>query len=164
MCRGWRREEQDDEPRALSDRGLMTVMLGLLAEGPASGYGLLQRLEERLGEVFSIGPGGVYPLLHLMEDRGYVTVAQDGGSRVHTVTEEGHQFLAERKEALEGFWQRVDQGRYRAEVFGLMQALRALAWELRNEEEEGALPPEKRQAIREAISNARRAIDEALAS
>lgn len=68
-----------------------TALLALLAEGPGHGYDLINRLEERSGGAWRPSPGSIYPTLQLLEDEDLVTVAEDDGKRVYTITDSGRE-------------------------------------------------------------------------
>ncbi len=72
------------------------ALLSALSDGPAHGYELIQRLEERTGGRWKPSPGSVYPTLQMMEEAGLVTAAQQDEKRVYSVTDEGKKLLAER--------------------------------------------------------------------
>jgi DNA-binding PadR family transcriptional regulator len=65
------------------------AVLSALADGPANGYEVMQRLEERSGGLWRPSPGSVYPLLQLLEDEGLVRSEQAEGARTYTLTETG---------------------------------------------------------------------------
>ncbi len=76
------------------------VVLGLLAEGPAHGYDLLERARERsLGFWVEVGTASVYQALRRLESAGAVTGrAQEGTEgpdrRVYRITSSGRARLA----------------------------------------------------------------------
>jgi DNA-binding PadR family transcriptional regulator len=77
----------------------MTVrssLLGLLAESPATGYGLKQRYEERTGALWPVNIGQVYKTLARLEGDGLVTRGGDGGDDAspYELTERGRDELA----------------------------------------------------------------------
>lgn len=75
-----------------------TALLALLAEGPGHGYDLINRLEERSGGAWRPSPGSIYPTLQLLEDEDLVTVADDEGKRVYTITDTGREEADRRME------------------------------------------------------------------
>ena len=83
--------------RARTRRGdVRRVLLSALREGPAHGYEIMQRLENRSGGIWRPSPGSVYPTLQMLEDEGLVRSEQREGTRVYELTDEG------RKEAEAG--------------------------------------------------------------
>lgn len=54
-------------------RGYLDLMLlAALADGPAHGYLVIQRMRERSDGVFDYPEGSVYPALHRLEEAGMV--------------------------------------------------------------------------------------------
>lgn len=64
-------------------------VLWALAEGPAHGYEVMRRLEERTAGMWRPSPGSVYPMLQMLEDEGLVRSSTDGGTRTYELTEAG---------------------------------------------------------------------------
>lgn len=73
------------------------ALLELLAERPRHGYELIKELEQRYGGFYRPSPGTVYPTLQLLEEEGHLTMAEQDGKRVYTVTESGRRLLEERR-------------------------------------------------------------------
>lgn len=72
------------------------VLLVALLDGPAHGYELIRRLEERSGGLWRPSAGSVYPTLQQMEDEGLVTSTSEpqdggGGKRVYELTDAGRE-------------------------------------------------------------------------
>jgi DNA-binding PadR family transcriptional regulator len=65
------------------------ALLRALADGPAHGYEVIRRLEERSGGLWRPSAGSVYPTLQLLEEQGLLTSHEDGGKRVYELTEQG---------------------------------------------------------------------------
>lgn len=78
------------------------ALLGALADGPAHGYELIQRLEERTQGRWKPSPGSVYPTLQLLEEQGFVRGEQCDDKRVYSITEAGQTELATRTEEAGG--------------------------------------------------------------
>lgn len=72
------------------------ALLAALQDGPAHGYELIQRLEERTGGRWKPSPGSVYPTLQLLEEAGLVTAGQQDDKRVYTISDAGTAALQER--------------------------------------------------------------------
>ncbi len=97
---GWRefRMERGD---------LRYVILDLLKERPSYGYELIQALEERFHGFYSPSAGTVYPTLQWLQDLGYVSVAEQDGRKMYTITDEGRRFLTDRQEKVDEVWERM---------------------------------------------------------
>jgi DNA-binding PadR family transcriptional regulator len=65
------------------------LLLAALLDGPAHGYELMQRLEERTGGRWRPSPGSVYPHLQLLEDEGLARGRDDNGRKVYELTGTG---------------------------------------------------------------------------
>ena len=77
---------------------IRTALLSALTDGPAHGYELIGRLEEKSGGTWRPSPGSVYPTLQLFEDEGLVRSEQRDGKRVYELTDAGRSEAAERVE------------------------------------------------------------------
>lgn len=82
--RGWgggrRRARRGDIRRAV---------LSALSEGPAHGYEVMRRLENRSGGAWRPSPGSVYPTLQMLEDEGLVRAEMHDGTRTYQLTDTG---------------------------------------------------------------------------
>lgn len=69
------------------------LLLSILSEEPAHGYGLVERLTELSGGAFALPEGTVYPALHRLERDGLVASRWLAGSgrrrRVYRLTARG---------------------------------------------------------------------------
>ena len=90
------------------ERGdLRYVLLDLLKDRPSYGYELIQALEERFHGFYTPSAGTVYPTLQWLQDLGYLSVAEQDGRKVYTVTDEGRSHLEERKAKVDEVWRRM---------------------------------------------------------
>jgi len=92
-----------------------------LSEKPMHGYGLIQEL----GKTYQrpVSAGLIYPTLQELEDRGYVTSAQEEGKKVYSITGEGRSCLEQNR----GLVERLKAGREYADRmgrFGFVQDLK----------------------------------------
>jgi len=54
-------------------RGTLDLLvLKVLAQGPAHGYAIARRIQERSGGVLQVEEGSLYPALHRLERRGWL--------------------------------------------------------------------------------------------
>ncbi len=96
--------EGPGEGRRFFGRGdVKFALLNLLQERPMHGYEMIKALEDRSGGFYAPSAGSVYPTLQLLEDRGFVTVAETEGKKVYSITDAGRAALAERQERGEDF-------------------------------------------------------------
>lgn len=161
---GWRgmRMERGD---------LRYVILDLLKERPSYGYEIIQALEERFHGFYSPSAGTVYPTLQWLQDLNYVSVAEQDGRKVYTITDEGRAFLAERRERVEEIWERMggrwggphmhdewhDFGR---EMRDLGRDMRDMFKDVRHEARR--LSPDKLGRVRDVVAQAGREIERIL--
>lgn len=86
------------------------LTLAVLAAAPAHGYEVAERLRQQSDGVFDLPEGTIYPALHRLEARGWVTsswtLAGGRKRRVYALTGRGHrQLAAQRRE-----WDRFTAG------------------------------------------------------
>lgn len=84
------------------------LVLRILVEGPQHGYGILQAIRERSGDVLDFTEGTIYPLLHTLEEEGLVTavwevLASGRRRKTYAVTPAGEQRLSEARQQWERF-------------------------------------------------------------
>jgi PadR family transcriptional regulator, regulatory protein PadR len=76
------------------------LILKALSVESFHGWGISARIQELSGEVFSIGQGSLYPALHRMEERGWVTsywrtTENNRIARYYQLSPEGRSALAD---------------------------------------------------------------------
>jgi len=81
---------------------IRTAVMAILAEDPAHGYDVIQRLEEKTEGAWRPSPGSVYPTLQLLEDEGLARSFERDGKRVYELTEPGRAETAQRIEQAGG--------------------------------------------------------------
>jgi PadR family transcriptional regulator PadR len=83
------------------------LILRLLADREMYGYELVQAIEAATGQAIKLGEGVVYPVLHALEESGYLRARRkpvNGRTRVYyTVTGTGKKRLA----SVMGEWARI---------------------------------------------------------
>lgn len=79
------------------------LILKLLEDGDKYGYEMIEELERRSDHTFDMKAGTLYPLLHTLEGKGWITAydAQIGGRtrRYYHLTKTGKDALQEKEEA-----------------------------------------------------------------
>jgi DNA-binding PadR family transcriptional regulator len=83
------------------------ALLSLLEDGPAHGYELMKRLEERSGGMYQASAGTVYPVLQQLEDEDLVRAHEQDGKNVYELTDAGRDELRLNKEGVERIWKRA---------------------------------------------------------
>ena len=87
------------------------VVLEILSRGRMYGYELSEAIEQRSGDILTLGRGTLYPLLYNLEAKGLVTAEwQDSENgrkrRYYSITGKGKNQLARQKEQ----WLQLQQG------------------------------------------------------
>jgi DNA-binding PadR family transcriptional regulator len=91
---------------------IRNAILLALGDGPANGYEVMGRLEERSGGIWRPSPGSVYPTLQMLEDEGLVRSTTGEGRRTFELTEAGTAAATEAHAARSGRapWEQDDDG------------------------------------------------------
>jgi PadR family transcriptional regulator len=96
---------------------LDVLILKVVALGPSHGYAIAQRLQQMSGDVLQVQQGSLYPALHRLEKRRWLTAewaASDTGreARFYSLTRLGRQQLDE---------QRANWDRLSAAISGILR-------------------------------------------
>ena len=74
-----------------------TMLLKLLSEKDMYGYEMIETLRSRSQNVFELKAGTLYPLLHALESKNYLTSYEQEGvgkmRKYYSITDEGRKFL-----------------------------------------------------------------------
>src|SRR5436305_12752013 len=88
------------------------LILATVADAPAHGYAILQRLKQRSGGAFALAEGTIYPALHRLERDGLLSSSwsTEGGRRrrVYRITRGGKAALETRRHEWMLFSQAVE--------------------------------------------------------
>lgn len=83
------------------------LLLRLLEGKDMYGYEMIEALEQKSNNVFSMKAGTLYPLLHLLEEKEYLTCYEkeaNGKTRkYYHLTREGKKYLKSKKEEWQEF-------------------------------------------------------------
>ena len=139
------------------------ALLSLLDDGPAHGYELMKRLEERSGGMYKASAGTVYPVLQQLEDEGLVRPQEDDGKKVYHLTDQGREELERHEEQVERIWKRaggwkewgVNMGPETAEIWGSWGRLTKSAFKAASRSDF-----EETEKIREILDRARKELEE----
>ena len=79
------------------------LILSLLAKSESYGYQLIQEVKERSGDQIKWTDGMIYPVLHRMEDNGWIKsrwVEMENGRKrkYYSIKKDGHQVLQDKRE------------------------------------------------------------------
>jgi PadR family transcriptional regulator, regulatory protein PadR len=86
------------------------LILKVVALGPLHGYAIAQRLQQISREVIQVQQGTLYPALHRLENRGYLTAEwkpSDTGraAKFYRLTRKGRAYMASEAES----WRRLTE-------------------------------------------------------
>ena len=89
------------------------VVLQILSRGPMYGYELSQAIEQRSGDILTLGKGTLYPLLYNLEAKKLVsaqweTTESGRNRRYYSITGKGEEELAQQKAQLQGLAKGLD--------------------------------------------------------
>lgn len=89
------------------------LVLRLLEERDMYGYQITEELTARSQNVFEMKSGTLYPLLHTLEQKGFVTAYEqmEGGRerRYYAITAEGRRQLSEKRQEWESYSDAVNR-------------------------------------------------------
>ena len=84
------------------------ALLSLLKDGPAHGYELMVRLEERCHGTYKASAGTIYPTLQQLEDEGLVKVSAAQGKKTYSLTAEGEREVQRNAQGVDEVWRRAE--------------------------------------------------------
>jgi DNA-binding PadR family transcriptional regulator len=91
------------------ERGdLKFVILRLVSKRPMHGYEVMKALEEESKGYYRPSPGSVYPTLQMLQDEGYVTVEEQEGKKIYTITDAGVTYLGDNEDVVDDVFDRVE--------------------------------------------------------
>ncbi len=105
-----------------------SAILSLLAEAPASGYGLMKSIAEKTNDAWHPSPGSVYPTLAQLVDEQLIEATDPSAARSDfRLTDAGQTYIEEHAEQIAAAWN-IDaddeHGQLRGSAMKLMGALR----------------------------------------
>lgn len=87
------------------------LILRLLEEKDMYGYEMIENLQKKSQNVFNLKAGTLYPLLHSLENKGYLkSYEMEANGKVrkyYSLTKEGKRYLKEKKEEWQEYIQAV---------------------------------------------------------
>lgn len=97
--------------KTLLSGSMSMLILRLLSEKDMYGYEMIDTLRKRSENVFELKAGTLYPLLHSLEDKGYLTCyEQEVAGKVrkyYGITKEGRRFLEKKRDEWEQYTKAV---------------------------------------------------------
>ena len=78
------------------------LVLSILENESMYGYQMIKKLREKSNNIFNLQEGTLYPILHKLESKGYITSYWDTTNskkrKYYTITKDGKKYLKEKKE------------------------------------------------------------------
>lgn len=142
------------------ERGILKMMiLDIVNERPRHGYDVIQELEEKFHGFYTPSAGSVYPILQLLEDRGFITGSQEDGKKVYTATADGKKELEKYGDRLKHMREHFEK-RFGAAGGGQFRDLRGEVRDtmkiiMRNAREGALKDPETMKKVRSAFADFR---------
>jgi len=91
--------------KTLIQGSLAMLILRLLEEKDMYGYEMIETLRGKSNNVFELKAGSLYPLLHSLEEKNFVTSYEDDSTgktrKYYHLSGEGKRFLKEKREEWE---------------------------------------------------------------
>lgn len=89
------------------------LVLSLLQEENMYGYQMIRKLSEKSNDVFELQEGTLYPILHGLEEKGFISSYWDDTTgkkrKYYTITKKGKNQLKEKKEEWSVFSSGINQ-------------------------------------------------------
>ena len=87
------------------------LILRLLENKDMYGYEMIENLEKKSENIFTLKAGTLYPLLHSLEEKNYLTSYEEAVNgkmrKYYQITKSGRRFLREQKEEWQTYAQAV---------------------------------------------------------
>lgn len=98
--------------KSLVSGSMSLLVMKLLEDGDLYGYQMIAELRRRSDDTFRLRAGTLYPLLHSLEEKGFVTAYErtaDSGKarRYYHLTERGRNALREKEDAWNAYTRAV---------------------------------------------------------
>lgn len=88
--------------KALISGSTSMLLMRLLEDKDMYGYEMIETLQKRSNNVFMLKAGTLYPLLHSLEEKNYLTSYESEANgkqrKYYSITKEGRNYLKSRKE------------------------------------------------------------------
>lgn len=164
--RPWWADAMGEPPPRAERGGVRYLVLEAIAEQPRHGYEIIQHIEQRASGVYRPSPGVIYPTLQMLEELEHARVVEQDGRKVYAITDAGRADLDANRSAVDEFYARFNEEQpwesYAEDFTELMKRVAKLMQTFRRGAHRGRMSPATMRAIRLALDEALRKIDEAL--
>ncbi len=97
--------------RSLVSGSTAMLLLRLLEDKDMYGYEMIETLEQKSNNVFTLKAGTLYPLLHSLEEKNYLTSYESPVNgklrKYYSITKDGKKYLKSRKEEWQEYQEAV---------------------------------------------------------
>jgi len=164
--RPWWADAMGEAPPRAERGGVRYLVLEAITEQPRHGYEIIQHIEQRASGVYRPSPGVIYPTLQMLEELEHARVVEQDGRKVYAITDAGRADLDANRSAVDEFYARFNEEQpwesYAEDFTELMKRVARLMQTFRRGAHRGRMSPATMRAIRLALDEALRKIDEAL--
>ncbi|HKY37722.1 MAG TPA: PadR family transcriptional regulator [Polyangiaceae bacterium] len=164
--RPWWADAMGEPPPRAERGGVRYLVLEAIADQPRHGYEIIQHIEQRAGGSYRPSPGVIYPTLQMLEELEHARVVEQEGRKVYAITETGKAELQENRSTVDEFYARFTEDQpwesYAEDFAELMKRVGRLMTTFRKGAHRGRMSPATMRAIRLALDEALRKIDDVL--
>ena len=164
--RPWWAEAMGEPPPRAERGGVRFLVLEAIAAQPRHGYEIIQHIEQRAGGSYRPSPGVIYPTLQMLEELEQARVVEQEGRKVYAITESGKAELETNRSTVDEFYARFAEDQpwesYAEDFAELMKRVGQLMSTFRKGAHRGRMSPATMRAIRLALDEALRKIDDVL--
>jgi DNA-binding PadR family transcriptional regulator len=164
--RPWWAEAMGDPPPRAERGGVRYLVLEAIVDQPRHGYEIIQHIEQRAGGSYRPSPGVIYPTLQMLEELQHARVVEQDGRKVYAITDAGKQDLETNRATVDEFYARFTEDQpweaYAEDFAELMKRVGRLMTTFRKGAHRGRMSPATMRAIRLALDEALRKIDDVL--
>jgi DNA-binding PadR family transcriptional regulator len=164
--RPWWADAMGDPPPRAERGGVRYLVLEAIAEQPRHGYEIIQHIEQRAGGTYRPSPGVIYPTLQMLEELEHARLVQQESRKVYAITDAGREDLEANRAVVDEFYARFSDEQpwlsYAEDLAELMKRIGKLMVTFKAGAHRGRLSPATMRAIRLALDEALKKIDDAL--
>jgi DNA-binding PadR family transcriptional regulator len=164
--RPWWADAMGEPPPRAERGGVRYLVLEAIASQPRHGYEIIQHIEQRAAGSYRPSPGVIYPTLQMLEELEHARVVEQEGRKVYAITDAGRAELEANRATVDEFYARFAEDQpwesYAEDFAELMKRVGQLMTTFRKGAHRGRMSPATMRAIRLALDEALRKIDDVL--
>lgn len=164
--RPWWADAMGEPPPRAERGGVRYLVLEAIAEQPRHGYEIIQHIEQRANGSYRPSPGVIYPTLQMLEELQHARVVEQDGKKVYGITDTGKADLETNRGSVDEFYARFTEDQpwesYAEDFAELMKGVGRLMQTFRKGAHRGRMSPSAMRAIRLALDEALRKIEDVL--